>query len=41
VKGQFSGSLAYVEQQQGVYDWHIAGKTTRIEGNLSTLCSLR
>ena len=41
IKGQFSGSLADVEQQQGGYDWHIVGKTTRIDGNFDMFCSIR
>jgi len=41
IKGQFNGSLAYVEQQQGGYDWHIVGKTTRINGSFNVLCSMR
>ena len=41
LKGQFSGILAYVEQQQGGYDWHVVGKTTQINGNFNVLCSIR
>ena len=38
---KFSGILAYVEQQAGGYNWHIAGKTTQIKGSFSLLCSMR
>lgn len=41
IEGQFSGSLAYIEQQQGGYDWHVVGKTTQINGNFNVLCSIR
>lgn len=41
IKGQFSGSLAYIEKQQGSDDWHIVGKTTRINGSFDVFCSIR
>jgi hypothetical protein len=41
IKGQFNGSLAYVEQQQGGYDYHVVGKTTRIDGNFDMFCNIR
>jgi len=41
IEGHFSGSLAYVEQQQGGYDWHIVGKTTQIDGSFNVFCSIR
>jgi hypothetical protein len=40
IKGQFSGSLADVEQQPGGYDWHVV-KTTQIDGNFDMFCSIR
>ena len=41
IKGQFSGTLANVEQEQGGYNYHIVGKTTQINGDFNVLCSLR
>lgn len=41
IKGQFSGSLAHVEQTPGGYDWHVIGKTTQMEGNFDMFCTLR
>ena len=29
VEREFSGDLANVEQEQGGYEWHVVGKTTR------------
>ena len=41
VEGHFSGSLAYVEQEQGGYEWHVVGKTTQVNGNFNVFCSIR
>jgi hypothetical protein len=41
IVGKFNGDLAYVEQKQGGYDYHVVGKTTHINGNFSVLCSIR
>ena len=38
IKGQLNGSLAYIEQTKGTYDWYIVGKTTKIEGNFDMFC---
>lgn len=41
IQGQFNGSLAYVEQQPGGYDWHVVGKPTEVKGSFNVLCSMR
>lgn len=40
IKGQFSSTMAYVEQQPGGYDWHVV-KTTRVDGNFDMFCSIK
>ncbi|THU38286.1 hypothetical protein FAM09_16555 [Niastella caeni] len=40
IKGQFNGSLAHVERQQGGYDYYVVGKTTPIDGNFEMFCTI-
>ncbi|MBS1659644.1 MAG: hypothetical protein JST68_01195 [Bacteroidetes bacterium] len=40
VEGQFSGSMAHVEQEKGGYEWHVVAKT-QVEGSFSVFCSIR
>lgn len=40
VKGQFTGTMAYIEKQQD-NSWKIIGETTNIAGKFDVFCSLR
>ncbi len=41
LKGVFKGTLAYIEDQGEGKGWHIAGKTTVIEGSFDLFCNIR
>ena len=41
IKGQFSGSLVYVEQEHGGYEWHVVGKATQVNGDFNVFCNIR